>query len=160
MNINATLFAEMVVFATFVALTLRYIWPPLLDIIDQRQAEILEGVDNAEKAKKALAQAEAEKATLLKVAQKDANDIIAKAEAQAQTLLAEAKAEGTRQKDAQVNAAQDAIKQQIHEEEIQLEKNTLVFLHQVLKKVMVKLPQQEQLNSMIDQAIGEVDERH
>ena len=35
MNINATLLVEVVIFITFVMITMRYIWPPLTKIIEE-----------------------------------------------------------------------------------------------------------------------------
>ena len=55
MNINASLFLQMVVFFLGAWITMKYIWPPLIHAIEERQKKIADGLSAANKGEKALA---------------------------------------------------------------------------------------------------------
>ena len=58
MDINATLLVEMVIFLLFFLLTKQYIWPPIIQVLDDRRATIEKGLRQADEAKAELAKAE------------------------------------------------------------------------------------------------------
>lgn len=155
MNINATLFVEMIVFGSFVELTRRYIWPPILEIIDERQAQINQGIENAKEAALALESAKKDEQKLLKEAREKSKALILQAEQTSKELISEAREEGKLLREKHIDEAQSRIEQQINKEKEDLQTHTLSFVENVLQKVIVKLPDQPQLNTMIDQAIGE-----
>lgn len=157
MNINATLFVEMVVFISFVGLTRRYVWPPIIEIIDARQAEVNKGIEDARLASEKLALAEDEAEKILKKARTEYARLIDQAEHTVTEMLEDARSEADALKEDHIQAAQDQVKHQICKERNALQKHTLSFVGNVLKKVIVKLPDQPQLDSMIDQAMEEVD---
>nr|NDG07520.1 F0F1 ATP synthase subunit B [Oxalobacteraceae bacterium] len=43
MNLNATLFAQLVVFFILALFTMKYVWPPLMKALDERANKISEG---------------------------------------------------------------------------------------------------------------------
>ena len=49
MNINLTLIAQLVSFAVFVWFTMRFVWPPLVQAMDERKAKIADGLAAAER---------------------------------------------------------------------------------------------------------------
>ena len=71
MNINASLFIQMIVFFIGAWITMKYIWPPLIHAIEERQKKIADGLAAANKSEqraqsiideaKAQAQVEAER---------------------------------------------------------------------------------------------------
>ena len=50
MNINATLIAQAVVMIVFVAICWRYIYPPILAVMQEREKKISDGLEAAKKA--------------------------------------------------------------------------------------------------------------
>ena len=44
MSINATLIAQMIVFGILIWVTMKFIWPPLMAAIEERQLKISEGL--------------------------------------------------------------------------------------------------------------------
>ena len=50
MNINATLLAQAVVMIVFVAICWRYIYPPILAVMQEREKKISDGLEAAKKA--------------------------------------------------------------------------------------------------------------
>lgn len=59
MNLNATLFFQMIVFFVLAWVTMRFVWPPLTKAIEDRRQKIAEGLAAAEKGKSDLAQTQA-----------------------------------------------------------------------------------------------------
>ncbi|MEG2900069.1 MAG: F0F1 ATP synthase subunit B, partial [Massilia sp.] len=58
MNINATLFAQFVVFFILALFTMKFVWPPLMKALDERAAKIASGLAAADRGKADLAAAE------------------------------------------------------------------------------------------------------
>ncbi len=51
MNINLTLIGQAIAFAFFVAFCMKFVWPPLINAISERQRKIADGLNAAEKRK-------------------------------------------------------------------------------------------------------------
>jgi F-type H+-transporting ATPase subunit b len=101
-TINATLIAQMIVFLILIWFTMKFIWPPLTQAMDERAKRIAEGLSAAEKARKDLADADARVADEIRKARSEATSIIDKAHQQASQIIEKAKqdaiVEATRQK--------------------------------------------------------------
>ncbi len=102
MNIGMTLLGQMISFAILIGFTAKFIWPPLMAAIEERQAKIAEGLAASDRNKKVLAQAEEQVTEMLREARTKAAEIIVQAEARANQIVdaarEEAIVEGNRQK--------------------------------------------------------------
>ena len=99
MNINATLFGQMITFAIFVWFTLKYVWPPITQALEERQAKIAEGIKDAEKAHQTRLEAKHEKDQIISEARNTAKEVIQDAKNQANNLISEAKISAQKQHD-------------------------------------------------------------
>lgn len=112
MNLNATFFAQMVVFFILWWVVAKFIWPPLVKALDERAKKIADGLAAADKGKaelelankrveQALAEARNEGAQRIadaeKRAQMAAEEIKQNAQAEAARIIAQAKAEAEQQ---------------------------------------------------------------
>ena len=93
MNINLTLFAQAVSFALFIWFAVKFVWPPLMNAIEQRQKQIAEGLAAADKAKSDLASAERRVEAELKSAKQSALEVRANAERQVSQSIEDARTE-------------------------------------------------------------------
>jgi F-type H+-transporting ATPase subunit b len=91
MNITFTLIAQSLVFAIFIWFTARFVWPPLMRAVDDRQKKIADGLAAAEKGNRSLAEASAKTDEQLKAAKAQAQEILAAANKQAGQLVEQAK---------------------------------------------------------------------
>jgi F-type H+-transporting ATPase subunit b len=102
MDIGMTLFGQMLSFAILIWFSAKFIWPPLMAAIEERQAKIAEGLAASDRNKKVLAQAEEQVTEMLREARTKAAEIIVQAEARANQIVDAAKedaiTEGNRQK--------------------------------------------------------------
>ena len=95
MNLNATLFFQLVVFVILGLFTMKFVWPPIMKALDERAKKIADGLAAADKAKTDLAQAEKRAVEELRKARESAGDVRASAEKNASQLIEEARAEAT-----------------------------------------------------------------
>ena len=94
MNINSTLFAQVVVFFILVAFTLKCVWPPIMKALDERAAKISEGLAAAEEGQKTLDQAAQRSAETIRDGKAKAADLVLQADKRAQTITDSAKEQG------------------------------------------------------------------
>ena len=93
MNINASLFLQMVVFFLGAWITMKFIWPPLNRAIEERQKKIADGLSAANKGEKALAIATEQGKAIEADARARATTIVSDGEKRAQSIVDEAKAQ-------------------------------------------------------------------
>lgn len=91
MNINFTLFSQAAAFAIFIWFTVKFVWPPLMHAIEDRQKTIADGLAAGERGKHELELSSHRSADVLKEAKQRASDIIAQAEKRASQIIEEAK---------------------------------------------------------------------
>ena len=91
MNINATLFAQMIVFAILIWVTMKFIWPPLMKAMDERSQRIGEGLAAADRSQRDLAQAQEQVNEVIREARGKATEIIDQAHARANQIIDAAK---------------------------------------------------------------------
>jgi len=120
MNPNITLLGQMISFAILIWFTVKFIWPPLMKAIEERQQKIAEGLAAADNAQKNLAQSQDKANEALKEARVKANEIIEQAHQRANQIIDQAKndaiAEANRQKavaEAEIVAAANRAKEDL-----------------------------------------------
>ena len=91
MSINATLIGQMITFALLVWFTMKYIWPPLFDSLEERKKKIADGLAAAEKGQEQVVLAEKKAVNVLKDAKEQSSEIIASAQKRANELIEESK---------------------------------------------------------------------
>lgn len=124
MNINATLIGQAIAFAVFVWFCMKYVWPPLMGAIEERQKKISDGLTQAERAGKDLELAQAKATEKLKEAKVQASEIIDQANKRRAQIVDEAKMEaeternkiitqGEAEVEAERNRAREELRQQV-----------------------------------------------
>ncbi|MDH3586889.1 MAG: F0F1 ATP synthase subunit B, partial [Gammaproteobacteria bacterium] len=81
MDINLTLIGQSIAMIVFVWFCMKFIWPPILNAIEERQEQIAEGLAAAEKGQDKLVQAQAEADEIVADARKQATSILDQAHA-------------------------------------------------------------------------------
>ena len=113
MDINiGTLVGQTIAMVVFVWFCMKYIWPPILSAIEERQATIAEGLSAAERGQQKLEQATAEAEDIIADARKQATSILDQAHARANEIVAEGKSDGVKERERQLAAATAEIEQE------------------------------------------------
>ena len=124
MNINATLFAQLIVFFGLVWFTMKFVWPPIAKALDERADKIAEGLAAAERGKSDFEQAEKKVAELLSEGRNQVSEMIANAEKRAAQIVEEAKDQSTTEAaritaqakadvEQEANRAREALREQV-----------------------------------------------
>lgn len=92
MNINATFFAQLVVFFLLVLFTMKFVWPPIAKALDERASKIADGLAAADKARAELSSANKRIEAELAQSRTETTARLADAERRALVLIEEAKA--------------------------------------------------------------------
>ena len=123
MDINLTFIVQGFAFFAVAWLVMKFIWPPIIAAIEERQQKIAEGLAAADNAQKNLAQAEEKANEELKVARAKANEIIDQAHQRANQIVDQAKqdaiAEAGRQKalaEAEIDAASNRAREDLRKQ--------------------------------------------
>ena len=95
MNLNATLFAQFVVFFILSGFTMKFVWPPLMKALDERAQKIAEGLAAADRGKAEMAAAEKRAHAELSTARDEGAKRVADAEKRGQGIVEEAKKTAT-----------------------------------------------------------------
>ena len=120
MNINATLIGQMITFGLLVLFTMKYVWPPIMKAMQDRQKRIADGLAAAEQGAQAQEKAEAQAAEMLKEAKQQAQEILMQAEKQRSEMIEKAKDEAQAEGKRQLTAAQAEIEQEANRAREQL----------------------------------------
>lgn len=107
-----TLIGEGLTFLIFILVTVKFVWPPLVQAMEERRAKIAEGLAAGEQAEKDLAQARNEAEKILAEAREQASQIRDQAGSQASQIKEQARSEAMAERQRQVEAAEAEIEQQ------------------------------------------------
>lgn len=91
MDINATLLVEMIIFLLFILITKHFIWPPIINVLDERRDIIQKGLQQADQAKSELEKAKEKAGETIHLAAQQAKHIVEDAQKEATTLINDAK---------------------------------------------------------------------
>ena len=112
MNINATLLGQVLVFAALVWFTMKFIWPQVIEAIEQRNKEIADGLEAAARGRSELDAAQGRIETLVSKARGQASEIIDQANGRAARIVEEAREEGERERLRLVASAHSEIERE------------------------------------------------
>jgi len=123
-NLNATLIGQLIAFALFVAFCMKYVWPPLIKVIEERQANIADALAKAEKAKqeqadtqvlveKELAKAREEAQKIIDLATKRRNEILESVQAEAEIERARIIEQGKAEVESERKRVQEELRQKV-----------------------------------------------
>jgi len=113
MNINLTLFAQAISFAAFIWFTSKFIWPWLMEKIEDRQKQIADGLAAGEKGRQELELSCKRASAELAKARERAQEIVALAEKRAAQMVEEAKGVAREEGNREKGAAKAEIEQEV-----------------------------------------------
>jgi len=126
MNINATLLGQTLAFVIFVAICWKYVWPPIIAIMEEREKRITDGLEAAKKADDSLEEAQLAFDQKMNKAKIEAAEIVEKANSRGSQIISDAaeKAEAEAEKiltsasktiENDVNKAKEELRQKMSE---------------------------------------------
>jgi F-type H+-transporting ATPase subunit b len=142
-SINATLIGQMITFALLVWFTMKYIWPPLFDSLEERKKKISEGLAAAERGQEEMQLAEKKAKSVLKQAKEQSAEIVNLAQKRANELVEESKDAAKKEGERMILAAKAQIEQEMQQAKEGLRKEVAALALRAAEQV---------LNAEIDKA--------
>ena len=106
-----TIIGQAGTFLVFIWVTMKFVWPPLVQAMEERRQKIAEGLAQSEEAEQALDQAREEAEELIREARRKAGDILEQANQRGNQMVEQAKQDAISERDRQVAAAEAEIRQ-------------------------------------------------
>ena len=91
MNINATIIGQVIVFTILIWFSVKFIWPPLLKAIEDRQKKIADGLAAAERGQHELHKASGDAAAIVDEAREKALKIVDQANRRSSEIIEDAR---------------------------------------------------------------------
>ncbi|MCH7894742.1 MAG: F0F1 ATP synthase subunit B [Proteobacteria bacterium] len=112
MDINLTLIGQAIAFIVFVYFCMKFIWPPIIQALEERQQGVADGIAAADKAHTELAAATEKSAAIIAEARERALEIVEQASQRANQVMADAKSDAMTEGKRLVEAARSEIERE------------------------------------------------
>jgi len=123
-NLNLTLIGQAIAFSVFVWFCMKYVWPPVMQALQERQKKIADGLDAASRATRDLELAQEKAEETLRESKEQAQQILEQANKRSNQIVEEARdnarAEGERimagarsEIDQEINRAKEELRAQV-----------------------------------------------
>ncbi len=156
MSINATLLGQMITFSLLVWFTMKYVWPPLMQALEERKKKIADGLAAADKGKHEMELAEKRATTLLRDAKDQAADIVTLAQKRAGELVDETKLHAKEEGERIVTAARAEIDREIQKAKEGLRQQVAVLAVSAAEQILQKEIDQDKHKGIIDNLAKEL----
>jgi len=154
-SINATLIGQMITFTLLVWFTMQYVWPPLIEALDERKKKISEGLAAAEKGQEDVKLAEKKALKYLKEAKAESANIIALAQKRANEVVEESKGTARLEGERMIEAAKAQIEQEMQQAKESLRKEVsslaLKAAEQILQQEVDKAKHKDIISKVSEQ---------
>ncbi len=120
MNINLTLIGQTITFIVFVWFCMKYVWPPIMNALEERKKKIADGLAAAERGEHEMALARKRATEELHEAKQQAQEIINLAHKRAGEIVDEAKEQARAESERILAAANAEIEQEANRAREQL----------------------------------------
>ncbi len=156
MNINLTLIGQMIAFVCFVMFCMKYVWPPILAAMAEREKKIADGLAAADRASHDLELAKEKAVERLKEAKQEAAGIIDAANKRGIQLVEEAKASAVVEADRVKIAAKAEIEQETNRAREQLRGQVAALALAGAEKVLGASIDQKAHAELVDKLAAEL----
>ena len=156
MNINLTLIGQMLAFVGFVVFCMKYVWPPIIAAMQEREQKIADGLAAADRASHDLELAQEKAVERLKEAKEEAAGIIDSANKRANLLVEEAKDIAVVEADRVKASAQAEIEQETNRAREQLRTQVAALSLAGAEKVLGAAIDQEAHNELVEKLAAEL----
>jgi F-type H+-transporting ATPase subunit b len=155
-NINLTLIGQMVAFVCFVVFCMKYVWPPLLAAMQEREKKIADGLAAADRANHDLELAKEKAVERLREAKTEAAGIIDSANKRASQIVEEAKAAATVEAERVKASAHAEIEQETNRAREQLRAQVAELSLAGAEKVLGRTIDRNAHAQLVDQLAAEL----
>ena len=136
MNINATLLAQAVVMIVFVAICWKFVYPPILAVMQEREKKISDGLEAAKKADDSLEEAKLAFDKEMDQAKAEAAEILEKANARASQIVGDASSKAESEAEKIMTSASKTIENDTNKAKEQLREQMSEIIIDTTQKIL------------------------
>jgi len=155
MNLNATIIGQSIAFFFFVWFCMKYVWPPIVSILEERAKKISDGLQAAERAERDLALAQEKSTEQMKEAKQEAASIIDQANKRAAQIVDDAKEQAREEGKRIIAGANAEIEQEINRARQHLREQVAAIAvagaEKILQKSVDQAANEEMLNNLANE---------
>ena len=156
MNINATLIGQLIAFIVFVWFCMKYVWPPLLNAIEERQKKIADGLEASDRAEKDLELAREKATEQLKEAKAQAAEIIEQAKKRGNQLVDEETQKGQAEREKIVAAGYAEIEAERNRAKEELRKQVAALAVIGAERILQREIDAQAQNDIVEKLVAEL----
>ena len=156
MSLNATMLGQMITFAIFVFITLKWIWPLFNTILQQRAKKIADGLAAADKGHRDLELAEHKIRELMHDAKQEVASLLEKANERAHLIVEESKQQARKEGKKMIEHAQIDIDKQVNAAKNDLRKQVASLAIASAEKILQQSIDKQAANQVLDKFIAEI----
>ena len=136
MNINATLLGQTVAFVIFIAICWKYVWPPIIAIMEEREKRIVDGLEAAKKADDSLEEAQLAFDQEMNKAKAEAAEILEKANARASQIVNDATSKAETEAEKILTSASKTIENDVNKAKEELRHKMSELIIETSEKIL------------------------
>lgn len=156
MEINATLIGQLITFAILVWFTMRYVWPPIVKAMNEREKKIAAGLESAERGKRELEMAERKALNIIREAKEEASRIIEQSHKRADGLVEEAKEKSRQEAERIIERAREEIAREVIQAKEELRKQLATLAIAGAEKVIQQQLDAKSHAALLNQFAAEI----
>lgn len=156
MNINATLLGQAITFAILIWFTMKFVWPPLTQAMQERAKTIADGLAAAERGKHEQELAAKRAAEVIREAKDKAAEIIAAGDKRASEIVEEAKAQAKAEGDRIIAAAKAEVDQEVFRAKEQLRTQVSAIALEGAGKILGREIDAKAHNDLLEKLVAEI----
>ncbi|MDB9790362.1 F0F1 ATP synthase subunit B [Gammaproteobacteria bacterium] len=156
MNINATLLGQTLAFVIFIAICWRYVWPPIIAIMEEREKRIADGLEAAKKADDSLEEAQLAFDREMNKAKAEAAEILEKANARASQIIGDATEKAGVEAEKILTSASKTIENDVNKAKEELRQKMSALIIETSEKILGDEINTEKHQELLTKAASEL----
>ena len=156
MDLNLTLIGQTIAMIVFVWFCMKFVWPPIVAIIEERQTQIADGLAAAEKGSRSLEEAEVQIASIVEDARVQARQIVDQANQRANGIVEEAREGAVKERDRILASAQAEVEQEVNRARDELRGQVAAIAVAGAEKILAREIDGNAHRELLDQLAGEI----
>ena len=156
MSINATLLSQTIAFVIFVAICWKYVWPPIISIMEEREKRIADGLEAAKKADDSLEEAQLEFDQKMNKAKEEAAEILNKANTRASQIVANASIKAEAEAEKILSAASKTIENDANKAKEELKQKISGLIIDTSEKILEEEIDPDKHQNLLKKAASEL----
>ena len=114
MDLNLTMIGQAIAMIVFVWFCMKFVWPLIIEVIEERQTTIADGLAAADKGSRALEEAEKERAVIVDEARGQAREIVDQANGRGTSIVDEARVIAESERERILASARAEVEQEVN----------------------------------------------